>query len=45
MKKDYSSPDMELFLISFETVLSSIVDVSKNETGSEDHNDDDTGEW
>lgn len=45
MKKEYSSPDMELFLVSFETILSSVLDVSKNESGTDDHNDDDNTEW
>ena len=44
LKKDYLSPEFDFYNLSFQSVLSSIVDVSKNEHGSEDYNDDDTGD-
>ena len=45
LKKDYLSPEFDFYNLSFQSVLSSIVDVSKNEHGSEDYNDDDTGDF
>ena len=47
MKKEYNTPEWELQLFSFESILSSekVLDVSKNESGGHDHNDDDEGDW
>ena len=46
LKKEYLSPEWELNLFSFESILSNQgVKVSFNESGGHDHNDDDEGEW
>lgn len=47
MKKEYNTPEWELQLFSFESILSSeqSVNVSKNESGGSGHNDDDDDEW
>ena len=46
MKKEYNTPEWELQLFSFESILNEqVLDVSKNESGGSDYNDDDQGEW
>ncbi len=47
MKKEYNTPEWELQLFSFESILSSekVLDVSKNESGGSGHNDDDDDNW
>ena len=47
MKREYLSPEWELNLFSFENVMSSEqgLNVSVNESGGSDHNDDDENEW
>lgn len=46
MKKEYLSPEWELTLFSFDSILNEkVLDVSKNESGGSDHNDDNEGDW
>lgn len=45
MKKEYNTPEWELQLFSFESILSEHLIVSENESGGSGHNDDDDGEW
>ena len=46
MKKEYLSPEWELNLFSFESIMEeSRLDVSRNESGGSDHNDDDNNDW
>lgn len=46
MKKEYLSPELELILLSFESIMEEQrLDVSKNEHGNSDYNDDNSGEW
>lgn len=46
MKKEYNTPEWELQLFSFESILNEkVLDVSKNESGGSDYNDDNQGEW
>lgn len=46
MKKEYSSPELELKWFSFEDIMEeSGVIVSDNESGGSSHTDDDDDEW
>ena len=45
MKKEYSSPELELKWFSFEEIMGDVVDVSENESGGSGHNDDDDDDW
>lgn len=45
MKKEYLSPEWELTMFSFEDILAQGVDVSKNESGGNDHSDTDDDDW
>ena len=46
MKKEYLSPELELILLSFESIMEEQgLDVSFNEHGNSDYNDDNSGEW
>lgn len=45
MKKNYLSPEFELTILSFESILNGKFFVSKNESGSNDHNDDNNDDW
>ena len=45
MKKEYSSPEFELTAFSFEAILEEGLNVSKNESGGSDNNDDNNDEW
>ena len=46
MKKEYNTPEWELQLFSFESILNEqVLDVSKNESGGSGHNDDNDDEW
>ena len=44
MKKKYLSPEFEMTIFEFEAILEGL-SVSKRESGSDDHNDGDDGEW
>lgn len=46
MKKMYDSPEFDLFEFSFESIMDDNgINVSTNEHGSSDNNDDDNNEW
>lgn len=46
MKKDYSSPEWELIWFSFEDIMEeSGINVSHNESGGSDYNDENSDEW
>lgn len=46
MKKEYLSPELELILLSFESIMEEQrLGVSFNEHGSSDNKDDDNKEW
>ena len=46
MKKEYLSPELELILLSFESIMEEQrLDVSFNEHGNSDNNDNDNNDW
>ena len=45
MKKEYVSPEWELHLFSFESIMEQGLNVSDNESGGSDYNDEDGNEW
>ena len=45
MRKKYMSPEFELTLLDFESILTEGLSTSIRESGSDDHKDDDNNEW
>lgn len=45
MKKEYLAPELDCVNFSFEDILDARFNVSNNESGGSDHNDDNEGEW
>ena len=45
MKKEYDSPEIEKFEFSFEDILNNKLNVSDNESGTDESSINDDGDW